>query len=151
MQRNLDSVGPTPENFADPPRSQIRAVAQGNQLALGVVEHAERDGKVEPRVSVVGQILPRRGFDAVYGVQAALREVTADLMSRNREQPGNRLTAPRIKSRPIPQCALKRRGRDVLSVRAIADSVGDERVDAPNQQLRVRKRIVSDHQRSVSL
>ena len=145
VERDLDGVRLQADELADLAGGQVGAVAERDQLAVALAERRHRPAKVEPRRRV-GIELSRRDLIGHLGDGERLRtEVLADLSSGDPDQPRSRFTLAGVEAVAVAERAFDRRRGDVLGVGAVADPVGDVRVDAADQRLGVGERIAPGH------
>ena len=144
MEAHLDRVRADPQVLRDLRRGQIGAVAEGDQLAITLVELLDRGPQLEPA----------NGFllDLTSGVRELGRRLAlppgvglADATAGDSEQLGDRGALLRVVPVPVADRALERLADDVLGVGPVAETVGGVRVDAPDQRLWLGKWIAGEH------
>ena len=149
MQGDLDGVRLHVEHLADLARGEVGAVAQRDQLTVARAEQRDCVPEIEPRRGVCCQFSRRDLLGNALDGSRPLSEVLADAAPGDADEPGSGIAAARVEPVAVAQRTFDRRRRDVLSVRAVPDPVGDVRVDPPDQRLRVGERVVMSHRRTL--
>jgi len=137
VERDLDGVDAHPEQLADLLRGQVGAVAEGDELAVACVEGGDGAGELEPPDGVAGEVARGRPLRHLLDRLLAVGHVRGDAAARDPDQPRDRVALRRVEAVAVAERAREGLGGDVLRVGAVADPVGDVRVDAANQPLRV--------------
>ena len=138
MERDLYGIRPQSEDLRDLPRLQVRAITHGDEFALARVEGRDRRVKIDSAYDFLLEITGGRDI-CVIRHRVPRPHHRLQLTTGDPDQPGDGVAFRRLVATAITKCALEYVARDVLGVRAVADPVGDVRVDATDQLLWLRE------------
>ena len=142
MERDVDCSRLHREQLSDLARAEIGAVPERDELAVEVAEGRDRGSDREPQKGLALELVRCRRLPDVARWERPPPQEVVDARAGDSDEPALRPAFPRIEARAVTEGPLDRRARHVLGVRAVADPVGDVRVDPPDQRFGVREGIV---------
>src|SRR5436190_5186982 len=145
VEGDLDRIRPQAQLLADLPRGQVGAVPERDQLLVAGVEPLDRVPERQPPDGFFLEVAGRRLRGRLRHRLGGWRDGIDDAPAGDSDQPRDRLALPMVVAVAIAQRSLEHIARDVLSIRAVTDPVGDVRIDPADERFRISERIARPH------